>query len=404
MTGKEIIRFHAIIWPAILMALDLPLPKQVYGHGWLLIGGDKLSKSKTDKVSTELTDPHELVARYGCDCVRYFLLREIPFGSDGVYTNESLLKRINGDLANDLGNLVSRTTAMINQYFGGVLPERGEVVGVDADLVSVAENAYPSVAKAMEALNAPDALAEIFKLIQRANKYIDETTPWILAKSQEEADRVRLGSVMYNLAESIRISATLLKPFLPVCPNKILSFFGIDGDAVTDFDGIKTFGGLKGGITVEKASPIFPRIDVKKELEEIEKTVLARKKEEEKKQKPAESNKNEQEVQEITIDDFAKVQLKTGKVLTAEKVEKADKLLKLTVKVGEETRTIVSGIAKWYKPEDVVGKTVVIVANLKPVKLRGILSQGMILCAEDSEGNLSLITTLAEMADGAVVR
>jgi len=405
MTGKEIIRFHAIIWPAILMALDLPLPKQVYGHGWLLIGGDKLSKSKTDKVSTELTDPHELVQRYGCDCVRYFLLREIPFGSDGVYTNESLLKRINGDLANDLGNLVSRTTAMINQYFGGVLPAQSACEGTDSELIEVAENVYKNVSLAMDALNAPDALVEIFKLVQRANKYIDETTPWILAKQQDEASKVRLGTVMYNLAECIRISAVMLKPFLPVCPNKILSLFGIDGETVKDFESVKAFGGLKAGINVEKAMPIFPRIDVKKELEEIEKTVLARraeKKAEEK--KPAKTQENEQKFEEITIDDFAKVQLKVGVVLTAEKVEKADKLLKLTVDTGSEKRTVVSGIAKHYTPEEMVGKRVVVVANLKPVKLRGILSEGMILCAEDENGNFSLVTTLSEVGAGAGVR
>ncbi|MBR2969232.1 MAG: methionine--tRNA ligase [Clostridia bacterium] len=406
MTGKEIIRFHAIIWPAILMALDLPLPKQVYGHGWLLIGGDKLSKSKTDKVSTELTDPHELVSRYGCDCVRYFLLREIPFGSDGVYTNESLLKRINGDLANDLGNLVSRTTAMINQYFGGVLPSPAGREGTDGELIAVAEGVYKRVSDAMNALNAPDALVEIFKLVQRANKYIDETTPWILAKQQDEASRARLGTVMYNLAECIRISAIMLKPFLPVCPNKILSFFGIDGSAVTDFESVKSFGGLKGGITVEKATPLFPRIDVKKELEEIEKTVLARRaaeKKAEEKKAPV-SKENDQKPQEITIDDFAKVQLKTGVVLEAEKVEKADKLLKLKVRTGTEERTIVSGIAKHYTPEEMVGKTVIVVANLKPAKLRGILSEGMLLCAEDAEGKFSLVTTLSDVADGAEVR
>jgi len=404
MTGKEIIRFHAIIWPAILMALGLPLPKQVYGHGWLLIGGDKLSKSKSDKISTELTDPYELVERYGCDCVRYFLLREIPFGSDGVYTNESLLKRINGDLANDLGNLVSRTTAMINQYFGGVLPERGVAEGPDSELVAIAAQLPARVAEAMNALNAPEALTEIFKLVQRANKYIDETTPWILAKQQDEASRVRLGTVMYNLAECIRISAVMLKPFLPVCPDKILSFLGIDGSAVLDFDTVQSFGYLKAGTAIEKATPLFPRIDIKKELEEIEKTVLARKAKEEKAKKAAEPKKEEAQPAEISIDDFAKIQLKTGLVTACERVEKSDKLLKLTVKVGEETRTVVSGIAKYYAPEEMVGKTVVLVANLKPCKLRGILSEGMVLCAEDAEGNLSLVTTLAEVADGATVR
>ena len=399
MTGKEIIRFHAIIWPAILMALDLPLPKQVYGHGWLLIGGDKLSKSKADKVSTELTDPKELVERYGSDCVRYFLLREIPFGSDGVYTNESLLTRINSDLANDLGNLVSRTTAMINQYFGGVLPECGEQEGTDAELVSVAEGVYGKVQAAMNALDAPAALEEIFRLIDRANKYIDETTPWILAK--DDSKKARLGAVMYNLAECIRIAAVMLKPYLTVCPDKILGFLGIDGESVKDFDTVKEFGCLKAGAKIEKASPLFPRIDIKKETAEIEKLVLSRKAAE---QKAPESHKNEDIKPEITIDDFAKIQLKTGLVLTAEKVEKSDKLLKMSVRVGAETRTIVSGIAKYYTPEEMVGKTVVVVANLKPAKLRGITSEGMILCGEDSEGKLTIVTTLSEIESGATVR
>ena len=401
MTGKEIIRFHAIIWPAILMALELPLPKQVYGHGWLLIGGDKLSKSKTDKVSTELTDPKELVERYGSDCVRYFLLREIPFGSDGVYTNESLFTRINSDLANDLGNLVSRTTAMINQYFGGILPERGCAEGPDDDLVSVAEGVYGRVEKAMNALDAPLALEEIFRLIGRANKYIDETSPWLLAK--DESKKARLGTVLYNLAECIRISAVMLKPFLTVCPDKILNFLGIDGEKVTDFDTVKTFGYLTAGTKTEKASPLFPRIDIKKEIEETEKLALARKAAKTE-QKAPESRKNAEIKPEITIDDFAKIQLKTGVVLTAEKVENSDKLLKMSVKTGSETRTIVSGIAKYYTPEEMVGKTVVVVANLKPAKLRGIMSEGMILCGEDADGKLTLVTTLSEIADGATVR
>lgn len=404
MTGKEIIRFHAIIWPAILMALDLPLPKQVYGHGWLLIGGDKLSKSKSDKISTELTDPHELVNRYGCDAVRYFLLREIPFGSDGVYTNESLLNRINGDLANDLGNLVSRTTAMIHQYFGGVLPEAGKFEKEENELVAVAESVYEKVYNAMDALDCPAALSEIFKLVQRANKYIDETTPWVLAKNKDNPDAIaRLGTVMYCLAESIRICAVMLKPFLPECPNKILSLFGIDGNGIVNFESVMKFGGLKSCISVEKSAPIFPRIDVKKELAEIEKLVLSTKAKEQKRE-VIKKEERQNEVAEISIEDFAKVKLETGKVLSAEKVEKADKLLKLTVKTGDRVRTVVSGIAKTYTPEEMVDRTVVVAVNLKPCKLRGILSEGMILCAEDKNGKLSLITTAEKVEDGAEVR
>lgn len=398
MTGKEIIRFHAIIWPAILMALDLPLPKQVYGHGWLLIGGDKLSKSKQDKVKAELTDPKQLVSRYGSDALRYFLLREIPFGSDGVYTNESLLNRINSDLANDLGNLVSRTTAMICQYFGGVLPAAGPREGTDGELISVAENLGANVKKAMDALDAPEALAAIFRLVQRANKYIDETTPWILAK--DEGKKARLGAVLYNLAECIRIAAIYLKPFLTVAPDKILACLGIDGKKTEDFSAANTFGVLAAGTAVEKAPPVFPRIDVKKELKEIEEMFAKKAKVEPEKKAPAHEHTQKEE---IGIDDFGKVQLKVALVTACEKVEKSKKLLKLTVKLGEETRTVVSGIALAYTPEEMVGKKVVMVTNLKPAKLCGIVSEGMILCAENEKGELSLLKPEREMEDGSEI-
>ena len=399
MTGKEIIRFHAIIWPAILMALGLPLPKQVYGHGWLLIGGDKLSKSKQDKVKTELTDPKQLVARYGSDALRYFLLREIPFGSDGVYTNESLLSRINSDLANDLGNLVSRTTAMINQYFGGILPAAGMNEGTDGELIAVAKELGGNVKKAMDALDAPLALSEIFRLVQRANKYIDETTPWILAK--DESKKERLGTVMYNLAESIRIAAIYLKPFITVAPDKILDCFGIDGKAVTTFDAAK-FGELEAGTAVKKAPPIFPRIDVKKELAELEKAAESRQAAKPaEKQKPAAHERKEKE--QIDIETFGKVQLKVALVTACEKVEKSKKLLKLSVRLGNETRTVVSGIANAYTPEEMVGKKVVMVTNLKPAKLCGIESQGMILCAENEEGKLSLLQPERQIEDGSEI-
>ena len=398
MTGKEIIRFHAIIWPAILMALGLPLPKQVYGHGWLLIGGDKLSKSKQDKVKAELTDPKQLVERYGSDALRYFLLREIPFGSDGVYTNESLLTRINSDLANDLGNLVSRTTAMINQYFGGILPAAGENEGTDGDLIALAKALGGNVKKAMNALDAPLALTEIFRLVQRANKYIDETTPWILAK--DESKKARLGAVLYNLAESIRIAAIYLKPFITVAPDKILECFAIDGAKVEDFTSANEFGALKAGTVITKAPPIFPRIDIKKEIAELE--TLAEKKQ----TKPAENKPAAHEhtaKEQISIDDFGKVQLKVALVTACEKVEKSKKLLKLSVKLGGETRTVVSGIAHAYTPEEMVGKKVVMVTNLKPAKLCGILSEGMILCAENEKGELSLLKPERDMEDGSEI-
>lgn len=389
MVGKEIVRFHAIIWPAILMALGEPVPKRVYGHGWLLIGGDKLSKSKQDAVKCELTDPYELVKRYGADAVRYFLLREIPFGSDGEYTNEKLLTRINADLANDLGNLVSRTTAMIGQYFGGTLPKRGKAEGVDAELVSMAEGAFEKVKSAMERLNAPEALAEIFAVVSRANKYIDETTPWILAK--DDSKKARLGTVLYNLAETVRISAILLKPFLTVAPKAILKSLGCSEDA--GFDSL-AFGGLKAGTKIEKLPPIFPRIDIQKELAAVAELVKSKHPE----------KKEENKVEEITIDDFAKVELKVGEVIACERVEKSDKLLHETVKIGEEVRSVVSGIAKYYTPEEMIGKKVVVVTNLKPVKLRGVLSEGMILCAEDKEGNLALVTPEKAMESGGQVR
>ena len=396
MVGKEIVRFHAIIWPAILMALGLPLPKQVYGHGWLLIGGDKLSKSKEGNVKAELTDPKQLVERYGSDALRYFLLREIPFGSDGVYTNESLLARINSDLANDLGNLVSRTTAMINQYFGGVLPQAGEREGTDGELIAAAENLHENVKKAMDALDCPQALAEIFRLVQRANKYIDETTPWILAK--DEGKKARLGAVLYNLAESIRIAAVYLKPYITKAPDEILGCFGIDGAEVKDFESANRFGVLRVGTAVKKAPPIFPRIDVKKELAEIEKAVKKAHKEDKKQVK---ENVSVAEKEEIDFEAFSKVQLKVALVTACEKVEKSKKLLKLTVKLGGETRTVVSGIAMAYTPEEMVGKKIVMVTNLKPAKLCGIMSEGMIVCAENDKGEISLIRPEKDMEDGS---
>ncbi len=399
MVGKEIVRFHAIIWPALLMALDLPVPKQVYGHGWLLIGGDKLSKSKLDNVKVELTDPYALVKRYGADAVRYFLLREIPFGSDGVYTNESLLNRINGDLANDLGNLVSRTCAMIGQYFGGKLPARGAQEGTDGELIALAEGAFERVRTAMDALDAPTALTEIFAVVSRANKYIDETTPWTLAK--DEGKRARLGAVMYNLAETIRICAVLLKPFLTKAPALILKSFSCDESL--GFDAL-SFGYLQEGATVEKLPPIFPRIDVKKELAEVEKLLLEEKKKQSA-EKPAPAKKEEgTPLAPITFDDFMKVEIKVGEVIACERVKKSEKLLHETVKIGEEVRSVVSGIAKYYTPEEMVGKKVLVVTNLKPVKLCGVLSEGMILCAEDSEGNLALVSPEKPLASGASVR
>jgi len=403
LVGKEIVRFHTITWPIMLMALGEPLPKQVFGHGWLLLEGGKMSKSKGNVV-----DPVVLIQKYGLDAIRYFLLREVPFGADGVFSNEALINRINSDLANDLGNLVSRTVAMIDKYFGGTVPDNRISGDYDEDLKRTVMDAPGKVEELLDKLQFSSALVEIWKVISRTNKYIDETMPWVLAK--DESNKARLAEVMYNLAESIRIISVLIQPFMPETPEKIWAQLGIEDKDRLLWESTKTWGGYPGGISVKKGEVIFPRIDIKKELEELENLTDRgeTKKSADTDEAPGvvrngEPERSQDEQDFISIEDFAKVDLRVAKVLEAEKVEGADKLLKLRLEMGNEVRQVVSGIAKHYSPEELAGKYVVLVANLKPVKLRGIESQGMILAASNSS-DLSIVTVDKPIDNGSRVR
>ena len=391
--GKDILRFHTIYWPIMLMALDIPLPKQIFGHPWLIQSDGKMSKSKGNVIYAD-----DMVELFGVDAVRYFVLHEMPFENDGVISWELMVERLNSDLANTLGNLVNRTVSMSNKYFDGIVENRKVNEEVDNELIEYVLDTRIRVSTAMDRLRVADAITEIFNLFKRCNKYIDETMPWALAKEEDKQDR--LATVLYNLVESIVIGATLLEPYMPETSEKILAQLNSPKRKVND---MLRFGIYKSGTKVtEKPEILFARLDIEEVLKKVEE--MMPKQEEE----PAKTDDNpgidiEQKKSEITIDDFDKIQLQVGEVIACEEVPKSKKLLCSKVKIGSEVRQILSGIKSQYSPEDMVGKKVVVVTNLKPAKIAGLESQGMILCAEDEEGNLSIVTTESPMPHGAEI-
>lgn len=393
--GKDIVRFHTIYWPIFLMALGEPLPKQVFGHPWLLQDGGKMSKSKGNVIYAD-----DLVDFFGVDAVRYFLLSSMPYDNDGVISWELVAETINSELANVYGNLVNRTIAMSNKYFGGVVENKGVAEPVDEELKAVVKGAYAKVCKKVDEYRVADALAEVMAIFRRANKYIDETAPWVLAR--DEASRDRLATVLYNLSESIIIGSSMLDCFMPTLAGKVIAQLGAEK---RPFDKLGEFGLLENGTKVtDKPEILFARLDVKEITEKVNKMYEDRKQKEQAATAPATAqDKPEGVATLIDIAQFKQVSLRVGHILTAEKVEKADKLLKFSVQVGDEVRTIVSGIAKYYTPEEMVGKQVVVVANLKPAKLRGIESQGMLLCAVTADGNVVLVSPEKSVPSGSEV-
>ena len=399
MVAKDIMRFHAIIWPAMLMALELPLPKHLAIHGWITMNGEKMSKSLGNVV-----DPFVLGERYGCDAIRYHILREMALGADSSFSNEIMINRINSDLANGFGNLVSRTVAMADKYFGGTLPEERLEADIDKDFISVVTALRSEVDKYMDETKLKSVLEEIFKVVDRANKYIDETEPWKLGKN--EADKPRLASVLYNLLEAIRVISTLLSPFMPTTMPKVWEQIGATAEDAT-YDNADKFGVLPKNVTVHKGEILFPRIDVDKEIDEL--NAILQKNMEEAQSKLSAEEKGEAPAEpielapEITIDDFAKVEIRVAKVIACEKVKKSDKLLCLQLDDGMGGRQVVSGIAQYYTPEDLIGKKIQLIANLKPVKLRGVESNGMI-CAADTPDGVKVIFVDDSIPVGSKIR